>query len=76
MPESHIIVRVEPFLKDLVVEVATARGERRPSDFVRRAVKTELAKLSYLTAKEKKALGVRPLHASQDRVPTQADGGE
>ena len=39
----------------LIKKVARARGEDL-SDFVRRAVKRELARLSYLTDEEKKAL--------------------
>lgn len=55
--QSHIIVRVEDSLRELVFEVARARGEK-PSDFARRAIKTELARLNYLSAAESKALGV------------------
>lgn len=43
---------------DLIKKVAKARGEDL-SDFVRRAVKSELARLSYLTEEEKKALGIQ-----------------
>jgi len=57
MSEYHLVVRVDPTLKQLIDRVAKARGEQI-SNFVRRAVKTELAKLSYLTPEEKKALGV------------------
>ncbi len=39
----------------LIKKVARARGEDL-SDFVRRAVKRELARLSYLSDEEKKAL--------------------
>ncbi|MEM3550824.1 MAG: hypothetical protein QXV01_07015 [Candidatus Bathyarchaeia archaeon] len=39
----------------LIKKVAKARGEDL-SDFVRRAVKRELARLSYLSDEEKKAL--------------------
>jgi len=46
MPEEEI---------ELIKKVAKARGEDL-SDFVRRAVKRELARLSYLTDEEKKAL--------------------
>lgn len=42
----------------LLRDITRARGEDI-SDFVRRAVKTELARLSYLSAEEKKALGIR-----------------
>jgi len=42
---------------ELIKDVSSARGED-VSDFVRRAVKKELASLSYLTGSEKKALGL------------------
>jgi hypothetical protein len=42
---------------ELVKHVAKARGEDL-SDFVRRAVKMELARLSFLGPEEKKALGL------------------
>jgi len=42
---------------ELVKKVAKARGEDL-SDFVRRAVKMELARLSFLSNAEKKALGI------------------
>jgi uncharacterized protein (DUF1778 family) len=48
MPASEIV---------LLKKVSQARGEDL-SDFVRRAIKTELARLSYLTSDEKKALGI------------------
>jgi len=57
MSENHLVVRVDSSLKELIDRVAKARGEQI-SNFVRRAVKTELARLSYLTPEEKKALGV------------------
>jgi hypothetical protein len=42
----------------LLKKVCEARGEDL-SDFVRRAVKMELARLSYLNDEEKKALGFK-----------------
>jgi hypothetical protein len=59
LSEYHLVVRVEPALKELIRKVAEARGEQ-VSNFVRRAVKTELAKLSFFDEETKKALGVRP----------------
>lgn len=56
---NQIVVRLDPRDKDLVAKVAKARGEDL-SDFVRRAIKSELAKLSFYTEEEKKALGVKP----------------
>lgn len=55
--EEHLSVRIDPRVKQLVFEVARARYEC-VSDFVRRAVLTELAKLSYLDLGTKKALGI------------------
>jgi hypothetical protein len=57
MSESHFIFRLDPELKSLLFRVSAARGES-PSDFARRAIKTELARLSYLSNEEKKALGL------------------
>ncbi|MBS7631649.1 hypothetical protein KEJ47_08825 [Candidatus Bathyarchaeota archaeon] len=54
---NHIVVRVDPADKELAVKVATARGEDL-SDLVRRAIKIELARLSFLSPEEKKALGI------------------
>jgi len=42
---------------ELIKKVCEARGEDL-SDFVRRSVKMELARLSYLSDEEKKALGM------------------
>lgn len=43
---------------ELLKKVCQLRGEN-VSGFVRRAIKTELARLSFLTEEEKKALGFR-----------------
>jgi len=56
---GQFVVRVTEDLENLVRSVAEARGEDM-SDFVRRSIKIELARLSFLSPKEKKALGVRP----------------
>ena len=48
----------------LLEEVCRARGEDK-SDFVRRAVRKELARLSFYTDKEKKALEVLPKHLGE-----------
>ncbi len=50
-------IRMLPEKWRLVKNASELRGED-VSDFVRRAVYTELARLSYLSEKEKKALGV------------------
>lgn len=51
-----IFARMRPEEVALIKRVAAARGEDL-SDFVRRAVKMELARLSFLDAEAKKALG-------------------
>ncbi len=55
MTKSIIFARMDEKEVQLIKKVAKARGEDL-SDFVRRAVKRELARLSYLTDEEKKAL--------------------
>jgi len=54
---THIVVRVSPQDKKLLREVCRKRGEDL-SDFVRRAVRKELARLSYFDEETKKALGL------------------
>lgn len=54
----YIGTRVEVELKELIEKVCKARGEDL-SSFLRRAVKKELAALSFLSEDEKKALGVK-----------------
>lgn len=46
---------------ELLKKVCQLRGEN-VSGFVRRAIKTELARLSFLTEEEKKALGFEVKH--------------
>ena len=62
---TQIGVRMTDDLAGLLREVSTARGED-VSDFVRRAVLTELARLSFLPDAQKKALGI-PLEP--EKVP-------
>jgi hypothetical protein len=50
--------------KILLEKVCKLRGEDQ-SDFVRRSIKKELASLSFLSAEEKKALGVETENQSQ-----------
>jgi uncharacterized protein (DUF1778 family) len=57
MSNTTIGVRITKDDRDLLDWVCKARGEDL-SDFVRRAIKMELAKLSFYTKEEKKALGV------------------
>ncbi|MGA2308851.1 MAG: hypothetical protein ABSG57_04790 [Candidatus Bathyarchaeia archaeon] len=58
MSNCIIGVRISVEDKDLLKKVSKSRGEDL-SDFVRRAVRKELASLSYLSADDKKALGVK-----------------
>lgn len=57
MKTKMIFTRVTAADADLVRKVCEARGED-VSDFVRRSVRTELGRLSYLSFDEKKALGL------------------
>ncbi|RLI11508.1 hypothetical protein DRO35_04905 [Candidatus Bathyarchaeota archaeon] len=54
---KHVGVRMRPEDVKLLRNICRARGEDL-SDFVRRAVRKELARLSFLTIEEKKALGI------------------
>jgi len=59
MSKSCIIfARVEPSYLELIKHVSKARGEGL-SNFVRRSVRMELARLSFLSEEEKKALGFK-----------------
>ncbi len=55
---GQIGVRMQPRDIRLLKDVCRARGED-VRDFVRRAIKMELARLSFLTPEEKKALGFK-----------------
>ena len=57
MSKPIVFARVSPGDRKLVESACRARGENI-SVFVRRAVRTELAKLSFLPDRDKKALGV------------------
>ena len=59
MSNNTIGVRIPQEDKSLLEKVCKARGEDI-SDFVRRSIRKELASLSFLSAEEKKALGVKP----------------
>lgn len=61
MSNKIIGVRLTTDDKELLVKVARARGEDL-SDFVRRAIKKELASLSFLPDYDKKALGIAVKH--------------
>jgi predicted transcriptional regulator len=55
--DETLSVRFSKRIRDLVKQVAQARGVDE-SDMVRQAVHQKLARLSFLTDDEKKALGV------------------
>ncbi|GAI06235.1 unnamed protein product, partial [marine sediment metagenome] len=57
MSKPIVFARVSPGDRRLVERACKARGENI-SVFVRRSVRTELARLSFLTDQDKKALGV------------------
>lgn len=54
---EQISVKVDSEIISLVNKVSKDRGEQL-SDFVRRAIRMELANLGYLSEGEKKALGI------------------
>lgn len=58
MSNNTIGVRIPQEDKTLLEKVCKARGED-VSDFVRRSIRKELASLSFLSAEEKKALGIK-----------------
>ena len=60
MLSETIGVRFQEEDKELLENVCKARGEDI-SDFVRRAVRKELASMSYYSAATKKALGVKEM---------------
>jgi len=57
MSNSYVGLRIEPADRQLLEKVCKARGEDM-SDFVRRAIKKELASLSFYNQETKKALGI------------------
>ena len=57
MQYENVSVRMDCAFKQLIWKVCKLRKEDA-SDFIRRAVATELARLSYLSKDEKKALGI------------------
>lgn len=57
MSNKMIGIRVKKEDRDLLEKVCDARGEDI-SDFVRRAIKKELASLSFYNGETKKALGM------------------
>jgi uncharacterized protein (DUF1778 family) len=57
MSNAYIGFRIDPADRQLLKKVCKARGEDM-SDFARRAIKKELASLSFYNQETKKALGV------------------
>lgn len=57
MKDCWLNLRINSELKELLKEVSEARGESI-SSFVIRSLKIELARLGFLSDREKKALGV------------------
>lgn len=59
MSNPVIFARMSAEDVQLIKKICEARGEQL-SDFVRRSVRKELARLCYLSDEEKKALGMMP----------------
>jgi len=57
VPNTNLGVRVSPEDRELLDKVCKARGED-VSDFIRRAIRKELAELSFYPEEVKKALGM------------------
>jgi len=57
MYDSSILIRLERQTRQILKEVAHARGEH-VSSFARRAIMGELAKLGFLDDQQSKALGI------------------
>lgn len=66
---DQIVVRLEASISRLLRKVAKARGQD-VSNLVRYLIRVELARLSFLSAEEKKALGIlqEALSASQKKM--------
>jgi len=71
MPMENVVVGTKMPAKDtdLLKQVCKARGEN-VSSFIRRAIRTELAKLSYLSEADKKALGIPPMRHRSSEAET------
>jgi len=64
--DSRIGVRLPTSDALLVKRICRSRGEDL-SDFVRRAIRTELAKLSFLDPLDRKALGIPVIRTKNER---------
>ena len=60
MASSQIGVRLDASDATLLKRICKSRGEDL-SDFVRGAIRTEMAKLGFLKPLDKKCLGIRPV---------------
>jgi hypothetical protein len=60
--KSQIGIRLATSDVVLLKRICRSRGEHL-SDFVRRAIRTEMAKLSFLKPLDKKALGINSMEA-------------
>lgn len=67
---KYVTIRFEGQLLELLEKVCRLRGETR-SSFIRRAVNESLAKLSYLDADAKKALGFAVRIPGMENEPTE-----
>lgn len=67
MSNTTIGVRITQEDRELLDRVCIARGEDL-SDFVRRAIRKELAALSFFTSETKKALGMKGEGIATDEV--------
>ena len=65
MSNNTVSARMPEEDKALLERVCKARGED-VSDFVRRSIRKELARLSFLSPAEKKALGFKPKNRSDE----------
>ena len=76
MSNPIVFARMPKEQVELIKGVSKARGEDL-SDFVRRAVKRELARLSYLSKDEEKALGItsRPASPQEPQPVREPRGG-
>jgi len=65
MSNNTVSARLSKEDKALLKKVCKDRGED-VSDFMRRSIKKELASLSFLSAEEKKALGIKTENQSKN----------
>lgn len=66
--DERIVLLIDKETKQLLMNVAHERGEDA-SGIIRKLVREYLARLSYLSEKSKKALGVSPLTTPPELLP-------